>query len=160
MGLDMYLYRRTYVKAWDHQKPEDKPRTTVMVGVNRHATIKPERVAFVVEEVAYWRKANAVHAWFVDHVQGGTDECQESPVSIEQLTELRDACRAVLTDRSKAARLLPTRGGFFFGSTDMDPETEAGAWYWRDISETADVLDGILTEPGADDCEYIYQASW
>lgn len=27
------------------------------------------------KEIAYWRKANAIHRWFVDNVQNGTDDC-------------------------------------------------------------------------------------
>jgi hypothetical protein len=159
MGLDMYLYRRTYVKAWDFQPPKERPRTTVMLGLRAHPAIKPERVAFVIEEVAYWRKVNAVHAWFVTNVQGGVDECQESPVSREALDQLRNTCRAALADRTQAPRLLPTQAGFFFGSTDMDPDTEEGAWYWRDIAETAEKLDSLLAEEDRDET-YIYRASW
>jgi hypothetical protein len=44
----------------------------------------------------YWRKANAIHAWFVKHCQDGVDECQRSYVTIEKLKELRDACNTVL----------------------------------------------------------------
>ena len=42
--------------------------------------------------VAYWRKANAIHGWFVRNVQDGIDECQESKVSREELTALLDIC--------------------------------------------------------------------
>ena len=44
-------------------------------------------------EVMYWRKANAIHKWFVDNVQGGEDDCREYPVSNDQLIELRDTCK-------------------------------------------------------------------
>ena len=29
MGLDMYLEKRTYVKNWDHQTPEERHTVTV-----------------------------------------------------------------------------------------------------------------------------------
>ena len=27
-------------------------------------------------DAGYWRKANAVHGWFVNHVQRGVDDCK------------------------------------------------------------------------------------
>ena len=32
MGLDMYLSKRTYVKRWDHQKPENQHEVIVNRG--------------------------------------------------------------------------------------------------------------------------------
>lgn len=37
----------------------------------------------IAEDVGYWRKANAIHAWFVKNVQGGVDNCQSHEVSKE-----------------------------------------------------------------------------
>jgi len=47
-------------------------------------------------ELGYWRKANAIHAWFVKNVQNGIDECQEANVTREQLTELKSLCERVI----------------------------------------------------------------
>ena len=33
------------------------------------------------EEVAYWRKFNALHNWFVQNCQDGVDECQYAEVT-------------------------------------------------------------------------------
>ena len=44
-------------------------------------------------EIIYWRKANAIHKWFVENVQEGVDDCGEYEVTVEQLTELRDLCK-------------------------------------------------------------------
>ena len=43
-------------------------------------------------EVAYWRKANAIHRWFVNNVQDGIDECQETIVTRNQLFTLLQIC--------------------------------------------------------------------
>ena len=68
MGLDMYLSKRTYVKNWDFMKPEELHEVLVTKnGVE--VGIKPQRVSEIVEEVGYWRKANAIHDWFVKNVQ-------------------------------------------------------------------------------------------
>ena len=92
MGLDMYLTKKTYVKQWDHQKPEERHEVTVKKGGEIHPFIKTDRVSGVVEEVMYWRKANAIHGWFVDNCQNGIDECQMSIVTRAQLIELKELC--------------------------------------------------------------------
>jgi hypothetical protein len=78
MGLDMYLHKRTYVKNWSHMRPEELHQVTVkknnkVVPVNQ---IDPANVAYIVQEAGYWRKANAIHRWFVDNVQDGNDDCK------------------------------------------------------------------------------------
>ena len=51
----------------------------------------------VYEQVAYWRKANAIHKWFVDRVQFGEDDCEyHDEVTKKVLEELRDVCAEVL----------------------------------------------------------------
>lgn len=101
-------------------------------------------------EVAYWRKANQIHGWFVDNIQGGVDECQESPVTREQLDELRQLCIEAID--TKNPKLLEPRGGFFFGGTDIDN------WYWEDLRGTIAQLNKVLDLP--EHLEIVYQASW
>ena len=96
MGLDMYLTKRTYVKQWNHQDASEKFSVVVKKGGKVYKPIKSERVSYVIEQIAYWRKSNQIHNWFVKRVQEGKDECQESYVSIEKLKELRDTCKTVL----------------------------------------------------------------
>ena len=47
-------------------------------------------------EVCYWRKANQIHKWFVDHVQNGVDDCGEYKVTEEQIDELRELCKELV----------------------------------------------------------------
>lgn len=150
MGLDMYLNRKHYVKNWEHNK--EKFCVQVMIDGALHPSIKPDRVTYITEEVCYWRKANEIHSWFVDNVQDGEDECRPHYVSREKLTELRDLCRTILSDHSKAAELLPTRSGFFFGSTDYDDG------YFEDVEHTEKTLTELLSEPDSGDFEY--RSSW
>ena len=49
----------------------------------------------VSDGVAYWRKANAIHKWFVDNCGDGIDECQTMEVSKEKLEELLDTAQKV-----------------------------------------------------------------
>lgn len=153
MGLDMYLSRRTYVQNWDFMKPEERHTIAISRGGTIRSDIKPERISYVIEQVAYWRKSNQIHAWFVKHVQDGKDECQEAYVSREQLGELLELCQTVIESPERAAELLPTQPGFFFGGT------EYGDDYFDDLKQTIEMLKGILAEPDNDGSFY-YRSSW
>ena len=105
----------------------------------------------VREQVIYWRKSNQVHNWFVTNAQDGEDNCQPHSVSREQLEELRDLCRTVLEDNSKAEELLPTRAGFFFGAIDYEE------WYYYDLQYTVEKIDEVLKD---DRYLYFEYCSW
>lgn len=164
MGLDMYLSKRTYVRNWDHMTPEEQHTVTVVGPEAGH--IKPERISYIEEQVAYWRKANAIHQWFVTTCQDGVDDCRMAYVSRASLVELRKRCASLVSlhetdpleaDRRAAGELPPSKG-FFFGSQVLD------GCYWADLRETADVLDRLLAEPGdtVRNCahSFWYQSSW
>ena len=104
-------------------------------------------------QVAYWRKANQIHKWFVDHVQNGKDDCGDYYVSREQLQLLLDTCKIVLIDREEASQLLPVQEGFFFGSYEYNE------YYFSDIKDTIDQLERVLNEY-PQDWEFKYQSSW
>ena len=104
-------------------------------------------------QVAYWRKANQIHAWFVKHVQGGVDNCEEYRVTRDQLQLLVDNCKLVLMHREEAVNLLPVQEGFFFGSYEYDE------YYFGDLQDTIDQLERILNEY-PEDWEFKYQSSW
>ena len=92
MGLDMYLSKRHYVKNWDHMSPEELHQITVKKNNKNLPYINTKKISYVTEDVAYWRKANAIHDWFVKNCQEGQDDCREYWVTREQLQELYDAC--------------------------------------------------------------------
>lgn len=148
----MYLNRKTYVKRWEHQKPEDRHTVIVKKGNKVVKEIEPSRITYVTEEMMYWRKANAIHNWFVQNVQGGEDDCKEYYVSKDQLKELLKIITHVLKDNSKAQELLAPKAGFFFGTTEYDE------WYYKDLQETKKKLEKMLAENYGGD--YSYQASW
>jgi len=105
-------------------------------------------------ELAYWRKANHIHSWFVKNVQNNTDECIAHQVSEEQLEELLRVCKEVLKDHSKADELLPTQNGFFFGSTQYDE------YYFGAIEETIETIGGILDNFDFKNEKLYYDSSW
>jgi hypothetical protein len=150
MGLDMYLEKRTYVRQWEHQTPEEQYNVEVTKG-GEPVKIDPKRVTYVIEEVGYWRKQNQIHQWFVENVQNGEDNCAEYCVSKGQLEDLLEICKKILNDNSLAEELLPTASGFFFGETDYDE------WYYDGIDNTIQILEEALSDNGAD---YYYSSSW
>ena len=51
----------------------------------------------IEDDLKYWRKANAIHQFFVNRVQHGEDDCCfHDEVTQQVLEELRDKCKAVL----------------------------------------------------------------
>jgi len=149
MGLDMQLYAERYF--WNFGEEADKALAidiAQLIGVNNTAMpIKTIRL-----EAGRWRKANHIHKWFVDNVQNGKDECQECPVARGNLVDLREACREVLSDNTKAPLLLPTTDGFFFGGKDYNQ------WYFADLDDTIKIIDNALSLPGSWD--FTYRSSW
>lgn len=151
MGLDMYLEKRTDVRLWNFQKPEEQFEVIVKKGGVTYPNINPKNVTTVVEEVGYWRKANQIHRWFVENVQDGVDNCGEYFVPISSLEKLLELCERVKADNSLAESLLPSASGFFFGGEDYDE------WYYKDIDLTIEVLKEALADK---DSSYYYSSSW
>ena len=150
MGLDMYLDKRTYVKQWDHIDETKQYKVEVTRG-GEPTNIDPKKVKYIIEEAGYWRKANAIHKWFVDNIQDGVDDCRDAYAERRDLQTLLDLCRIVIIDKSKAEQLLPSSSGFFFGNTEYDE------WYYNDIQNTIEILEKALEDK---DGEYYYSSSW
>lgn len=119
--------------------------------------IQGARINQVEAEFKYWRKANSIHKWFVENVQEGVDECQESFVHVKKLYELRDICEQVIANPDQAPHLLPTSSGSFFGSTDYNE------WFFKDVEETLNWLNDFLlkeTMGTLKNWDFYYRASW
>ena len=181
MGLDMYLSRKTYVKNWDHMSKEERHSVTVKRNNKKHPYINPKKVNYIVEEIAYWRKANAIHSWFVNNVQNGEDDCKPYYVEGSDLMRLYDLCVEIKEffdengDKGLqefAEERLPTQGGFFFGDTSYDTDEDGDNWYMRGIEQTIEQLKPIIDhekelqerrnneEKVIEWPEYEYQSSW
>jgi hypothetical protein len=155
MGLDMYLTARTYVSDYAYQNGENSAAVDSIlgaVGIDR-TLLSPDSPGIeVAVTVGYWRKANAIHAWFVKNVQGGVDQCQEAYVTRAQLMDLLQMVDYALKKKDPSG--LPTESGFFFGGTDVDD------WYWDSLKHTKKMLKGILTAPSLNLADFYYQSSW
>ena len=196
MGLDMYLRARNKKteklipkKYLEYRELKDDKQFIEEQGKDKVFDLIMSNCLFPVQctysnyvylsthlELGYWRKANAIHKWFVDNVQDGVDNCDEYVVSKEQLSQLRDLCKEVIEslenspthmvqDRngvysieefiniSKAKRLLPTTDGFFFGDSHYTK------YYLEDLRETVRICDKVMYQVN-DDWDITYHSSW
>jgi len=148
MGLDMYLSAKRYLSPYDEKDILISNKIREAAGETFDLSVK-----FLRFEAAYWRKANAIHKWFVNNVQNGKDDCQEYEVATEQLQELLNTVNQVLKENELALTLLPTGSGFFFGDTSYDE------YYFDDLRYTKERLEYLLKNV-SDDYWFIYRASW
>lgn len=166
MGLDMYLYIRKseYRSAYSEEGvtyPKELSKFQTAIS-NRNFASAETKTDY---QVAYWRKCNAVHKYFVENCANGVDDCNPIVISLEKLEELKHLVSIVLENPSKAGELLPTCRGFFFGSDKHDE------WFWEDMRYTKTALEEVIKflkqkakEVGKDfrkpTYEAVYCASW
>lgn len=153
MGLDMYMTAERFLS--EHFQDEDV-NTIAAIGKLFPELSDDTKPQTVIIEAAYWRKANAIHAWFVKNVQDGVDDCGKYYVAREQLQELMDSVNMVINDNSMADTLLPPQAGFFFGNTEVDD------WYLQDMKSTKEMLEPLIANEGMKEkCwEFYYHSSW
>lgn len=130
----------------------------------------------IFTEAMYWRKANQIQNWFVEHPQGGIDDCGYHSVDPIQLEDLQDRINKILDGftmpssdkffnshnnwvpsmkaQLSAMNLLPTTSGFFFGSPDYNK------WYFNDLRITHKFLPKVLKKSTRQNWDFIYHSSW
>jgi hypothetical protein len=145
MGLDMYLIGKKFL--WTSFDDKSECKRTLVSDLFPDIEAQASHVHF---EVGYWRKANAIHLWFVTVVQNGTDDCGEYIVTKENLLALQALCKKALAGSHE---VLPTTSGFFFGSTDYDE------WYIQDLEHALKIIDRAMLFI-KDHGEVYYQSSW
>lgn len=186
MGLDMYLERDYYIGGHfaHNQASGDVDITIGTVDRRQHIKLPATSVDTITSRVAYWRKANAIHGWFVREVQDGQDDCDRYYVSMEQLQQLRDLCQDVadnvVTTEAQivVGAKMYMKSGEFVEEPILKPgqliintdyaaarlpfkegfffgNTEYNNFYLDDLHYTVEVLSD-LDEDGA----YYYHASW
>lgn len=141
----------------------------------------------IMEEIGYWRKANEIHAWLVDHVQDGIDDCDyHYEVTKEVLELLRATCQLVILNSD----LVPGKVivGYSFDKngneiTDYEDgkvvkdssaaerllptqggfffgDTSYNEWYINDLKETIKIIDKVLAETDFETQMIFYVSSW
>jgi CRISPR/Cas system-associated endoribonuclease Cas2 len=120
----------------------------------------------IFEDIGYWRKANAIHNFFVQECQNGVDECQLSIVKKTHLKDLLKRCKramslkdiylndGIIKDGEGIETFLPTTSGFFFGGTEFNE------WYFNDVEETINLITKVLKETDFKTQIIFYRASW
>jgi hypothetical protein len=151
MGLDMFIFKRNGEDCEDYEE---------------------------YEEVAYWRKANQIHHWFVTNVQDGYDDCDEYKIDRHDVEALLDIVTPLVEKAEKiigkplaeydwweeetnpfkslaqvAEDNLPGCVGFFFGDNEYDSK------YFFQLWDTKRQLEKVLEE-WDDTAEYTYSSSW
>lgn len=184
MGLDMYLKASLYVSGVEHS-PSRSPlfdRLAALMGVRPDEGSPSFEVS---ANVGYWRKANAIHAWFVKNVQGGKDDCQTSEVGREQLRSLRQDCMSVLDTVETVPATLSAGQTTFHSDGRVENHTREGVrvaqaeiaakvlpvqagfffgstkyddGYLQDLKDTVAIIDRALALP--EGWDFAYRASW
>jgi hypothetical protein len=149
MGLDMYLSAEKY-----HFGALDEEPTDLTKAVNKVADTKGYQVKSFEIWACDWRKANQIHEWFVQNVQGGEDDCKKYRVDLNQLRDLVELCKKALAYRDRAEELLPPQAGFFFGSQEIDE------YYFGNLMDTIEKLEPFTTDPSWEMWDFYYQSSW
>ncbi len=189
MGLDMSLYRTRKIKNRELNEIlelEEKLYAEELTG-KELVEIEPYLVQrkygkSLLDEVMYWRKANAIHKWFVDNIQNGDDNCgyyeitkKDIEVLLDTVTDvynsLKDKKRVtqvfknedgktyeddcyLVDELSVAKELLPTQDGFFFGGTHYNE------YYFEMIVETMNKCKEIVNNFDFENNYLFYNSSW
>lgn len=187
MGLDMYLSKKTYVKQWAHQDKKEQFSVSVKKGNKKYTGIKPERVSYITEEIAYWRKANQIHGWFARNGHEVTADVRYN-LEGEQIQQLVNDCKKVLeilnnAPQKKAEIVAGWKNGEQYTEeidvADLSPEdeetimellpptegfffgsSEIDSWYKQQLEETIKVLQEEIEFNEDKYPEYQYYASW
>jgi len=162
MGLDQYLTAKKHVSKFDYFN-DYKDRVVTQEFTDLLPLDTPDIGKYgqfqgitVEYPVGYWRKANAIHNFFVSEVGEDVDDCREMWINRDILVELRSRCADVLKADNMEEMAeevgLETVSGFFFG------DTEYGEWYKEDLKLTIEICDHVLALP--EEYSIYYQASW
>lgn len=147
----MYLYASKYISNFDNDIQHNN--LIKIIGLEpSDLKFNSQSGSTINITVGYWRKANAVHDWFVQNIQNGEDDCQKYYVEREDLATLRNLCQNQIDNPTED--ILPPTSGFFFGSTEKDE------WYFEQLKYTVKMIDFILNNKNFEDFEFYYQSSW
>lgn len=175
------------LQSWGVPESMTLEKAKVLEGEYTVKTISPFKWISIFDEVGYWRKANHIHAWFVNKVQGGTDDCSYYFVSKDHFLELKETCEKVLA--LKPFTIDENSDLFYVGASTLidngvitkeDYEeleakleeimpTQAGfffggtdysAYYFQTVEETLEIAKKVLENGDFDKEVYLYNSSW
>lgn len=196
MGLDMYLFRMRKQKNKNFNQVmelKEKMNDEKLTSEEReeispyifHIDMEVINYSYddLLKEVYYWRKANAIHKWFVENVQDDEDDCgyyrvtendleklikdlqevyislkDKETIDIEKTYEYNNEKYIVKLykkeDTEVADCVLPTQEGFFFGDTSYNN------YYFEMVEQTLNDLRILKNSFDFDNNYLVYSSSW
>ena len=183
MGLDMYFIKKRYIGGnYQHRN------ITGNIDIKKDGKQIPidlSKISYIEEEAGYWRKANAIHKWFVDNVQDGEDDCKEYWVSKNKIEELLNLCKevkqkAILKDgeiqngmRVENGEWKPImeKGKYIENAEEIEQllptqdgfffgGTNYDEYYIQDIEDTIKILEEALKDSEDYEVDFYYRSSW
>ena len=113
----------------------------------------------------YWRKANHIHAFFVNNVQAGDDDQGMYEVTEEHLLHLKSLLESAISTydsvelseeekNEELEEILPCQEGFFFGDTSYDE------YYHEDNKGTLEYVNLVLDQMDFEKNMLFYTCWW
>jgi hypothetical protein len=146
MGLDMYLSAKRYL--WNISDDDKALAEKIGAEVGGESLGQTKEVA---REAFYWRKAWAIHHWFVINAQNGDDNCREYWVSRDLLRELLDTLQRVDKNPSLTEDILPLQAD----------DADGIEWELEQVRRTIPALEKLINDESIKDhWDFYYQSSW
>lgn len=159
MGLDMYLFKAKTPRDMGGKNPRTLEELRAFTAARETTAQKAQvfdelmtgdlflegdsyRYISAFQEVGYWRKANAIHRWFVENVQNGNDDCDYYPVTFDQLAALLDVCERVV-NTVKIEKGTVINGQTCSADGEWEPNYE-----WGEIITNAEEIAELLPTAG------------
>ena len=159
MGLDMYIFKVKKTKhtidelhELDREPNPNDPKIVEFLPLDQPYPDTFKDYYTIFKKVAYWRKFNALHNWFVTHVQVGIDNCAHYELDKDVLIDLLETLLNAKSENDPS-EMMPV-SGFFFGSTDVDE------YYWEHIEKAIDEISNLIDNTNWDKERLFYTSSW
>lgn len=91
----MYLTAKKFFWTEDYDKGTQSKEAETIKAL--FSEMKDSKLDYVIFQIGYWRKANAIHNWFVENVQNGDDNCDDYYVDTDKLKELKEICEKIIS---------------------------------------------------------------
>lgn len=166
MGLDMMLYRKKKGLKINYNDWEEINNNLINIG--------------------YWRKANAIHKFFVDKAQKGIDDCGYYEITKEIIQELHDKCKEIVYNSKlidgdvlsyqnwdeNGNKCYHYHKGKIIENAELCKDllptqdgfffgtTEYNEYYLEDIKDTLKLTENILSMIDFETNDLIYHSSW
>ena len=191
MGLDMYLLKYQKIKGIPFKAQTEIDVSELEEDFKKafEPYIKEKGTAFkweaLYEDVMYWRKANAIHKFFVDTVQNDEDDCGYYEVNLETIKKLNNLCEQALKITTESPKKIIqvqigwSKDGPIYEDVevyDVDKNeidnllptqsgfffgnTEYDACYIRDLKDTIEACNKIINEFDFENNYLAYTSSW